>query len=331
HQPQLLSQPEVLIIEQARISLKNKNDSNPYWIPQIQIPLPPVNKIEKRIWNVGTLPYLIIQTPKTIQGKVFGRKNQEDLISPCASCTLRLHTQKTISTSQSAPVILTFFTRQTSSAQGMYSIPSLFEHFRLEVQPPIKSKWAKATLSSQEVPNGPLNLQLAPKVTYQGQIQSKSCQAQNSCTQSLQNIQVVAFWKQELVGQSQQPIQYQPQFTNNNGSFTLQLDSGIYDLLLIPPVGSPWARTILPNVLVEKNDFQTQVSNIAQAKYFIATVKVPNKDNDRFGFPIEGVKVELFQIHDPKQTQDLPNTYLLGQHTTDEVGKFSIPYHPPSQ
>ncbi|MCB9640545.1 MAG: hypothetical protein H6728_03340 [Myxococcales bacterium] len=316
----LAAQPAFL-----RIRQKDSKDANglPTWVvPEIRIPVGGINQAEDQMIDLGTLSFLYAQKPGVLMGQI--RSPQQEGAIPCASCRVQVRGEMSVGTHQGQSVQGFFRFDAVSNSNGIYQIPYLEGRYELEVLPNVTSRWARAVFQSTSILQNNMDIALEAKPDLRGRVCSKS--EKGGCESMISGTQVRAVWRSSYTTQGvggdssgSSASQYQSQLSGKDGSFELLLDPGLYDLIFIPPTGSELARKVERNVRVERGQLELQTL-LPKAQFLIAQIMTPD------GFPLEGATIELHAYQE--NNQEL--THLIGRHTTNNLGMFSIPYDPSS-
>ena len=310
----LISHPTILRIRQR--DRREKNGTR--WIvPEIRIPLQTTGKIKDRQIALGLLPFVYAQEPSLLQGRIQSR-HQEGAM-PCAACSLTLRGEMTLGHHLDQPIQASFRFDENTDSNGTYNIAYLDGSYQLEVVPNVTSRWARAVYQSHSIRADRLDITLETKPALRGRVCAQN--GDENCLHRVAATQIRALWRApqtiNSTSQSLQATQYQTQLSEQDGSFELQLDPGIYDLLFIPPEGSKLARALKREVTVDRIPLDLQAT-LPKAQFLIAQIVTPN------GFPLEGVTVELYSFNESSKSP--PHT--IGRHTTNNLGLFSIAYDP---
>ncbi len=314
----LVAQPAFLRVRQQEG--KQTDGSITWLVPEIRIPLGQLAALEGYQIALGDLPFLYAPKPGLLMGQI--RSPQQEGASPCASCRVQVRGEMSVGTHQGIPVQASYRFDTTSNSNGAYQIPYIEGRYELEIWPNVTSRWARAVFQSSSIMQNPMDITLEAKPDLRGRVCSKD--EQGGCKTLVSGTQIRAVWRAvshpqgvSVASETSAASQYQTQLSGKDGSFELLLDPGLYDLVFIPPTGSDLARKVERNLRVAHGQIELQTL-LPKAQFLIAQIITPD------GFPVEGATVELHAF----QEGDRSPAHLIGRHTTNNLGMFSIPYDP---
>lgn len=299
--------------------------------PQIDIPYAPSRVGQGEHIDLGDIALGHLIEPIKISGKVEGASENGGGVLPGS----RVHLL--------GEVYLKYLFRG-QELKGFYRVDTIadkngaFEAFVLpgsytiEVLPPVASadQWSRVSIRKENMihatATGGIQITLPPKPKIEGYV----CQKEDrSCRTQVAATQVQAIWRGRLsqISANPQPDQQIPSTdslqatSQGDGSFSLSLDPGVYDLIFVPPGDSGLARRLYSNLRVEAGAKPSTIySYLPKAKHLIGTVIGPD------GRPIPHTSVEMYSFSkDPSQT-----VYLLGRAKTNSLGEFSLAYQLPT-
>ena len=314
----LIAQPAFLRVRQYEN--RQPDDTLVWMVPELRIPLGQLAALKDRQIPLGDLPFLCAPKPGHLMGQI--RSPQQEGASPCASCRLQLRGEISVGMHQNTPVQASYRFDTTSNSNGAYQIPYIEGRYELEVWPNVTSRWARAVFQSSSIMQNQMDITLEAKPDLRGRVCSKD--EQGGCKTMVSGTQIRAVWRASsnpqgvsVTSETSAASQYQTQLSGKDGSFELLLDPGLYDLIFIPPTGSDLARKVERNLRVQRGQIELQTL-LPKAQFLIAQIITPD------GFPVEGATVELHAF----QEGDRSPAHLIGRHTTNNLGMFSIPYDP---
>ncbi|HAA56170.1 MAG TPA: hypothetical protein DCE42_15505 [Myxococcales bacterium] len=295
--------------------------------PQIDIPYTLIAdsvQPQGKVIDLGTLPIGYNKQAITVKGTV--RTGQGGALS--AGSSVRLFGKFDIGVINNEPFQGEFVTQTRTDKLGQFELkvpPG--NNYQIEVLPPAKSEWAKSLIELKQLKESKeMDIDLIKKYRVEGKVCREG--PHGNCEAMIKDAQVRAVW-QGSPGSSRHeeyiPLSSSSQQTKNvneDGSFALALDPGVYNLIFIPPSGSGLARTYLQTCV---GDNRTELQAfLPEAKYLGGRVMGPD------GFPIEGMTIELYE-HTVRYTNitsaNTPQSArLLGRGVTNSQGNFSIPY-----